>query len=194
MATPAGRGAARRIQVPSDQEEITTEAVLRITYTSNYNSFESQSKKSGRSQQIDTVHPVQSSSYIHWRRSRSNAGLDSYHDKIKPSTENKKIKRTTEHSRPYRSPENYREKLMIQAENKGSQEVTTKKQRKRKKKKSRIAEALEEEEALSWESSESNKRQQQSFFLTSEICNGDQDVGVKHTDWWIDRWIDVLEH
>jgi hypothetical protein len=135
MATPAGRGAARRIQVPSDQEEITTEAVLRITYTSNYNSFESQSKKSGRSQQIDTVHPVQSSSYIHWRRSRSNAGLDSYHDKIKPSTENKKIKRTTEQSRPYRSPENYREKLMIQAENKGSQQVTTKKQRKRKKRK-----------------------------------------------------------
>jgi hypothetical protein len=146
MATPAGRGAARRIQVPSDQEEITTEAVLRITYTSNYNSFESQSTKSGRSQQI---HPVQSSSYIHWRRSRSNAGLDSYHDKIKPSTEKKKIKRTTEQSRPYRSPENYREKLMIQAENKGSQEVTTKKQRKRKKKKSRIAEPLEEEEALS---------------------------------------------
>jgi hypothetical protein len=132
MATPAGRGAARRIQVPSDQEEITTEAVLRITYTSNYNSFESQSTKSGRSQQI---HPVQSSSYIHWRRSRSNAGLDSYHDKIKPSTENKKIKRTTEQSRPYRSPENYREKLMIQAETRVRNKLPPKNKEKEKKRK-----------------------------------------------------------
>jgi len=82
---------------------------------------------------------------------------------------------------------------MIQAETRVRNKLPPK-NKKQKKKKSRIAEPLEEEETLSWDSSESNKRQQQSFFLTSEICNGDQDVGGKHTEWSIDRWIDVLEH